>query len=470
MTLTRVLATTILAIALHPGLAAAQGTATDLGALTSNGSAAVAVNDAGDAVGYSFTADFLPRAVLFKNGQVIALGPLCAACTAWESRAKDINNAGVVVGEITNENDLLRGFTWQNGVMTELPPLPGDARSSAAAINDAGVVAGWSLGETPEGFINQRAVRWVNGVPEALALPANEFGRNASLAVGINSAGAIVGQMQVAGSDTRGFVWSNGGFTELDAPDGACGAWLLLSDINDEGEVVGLRQAEDCSLRATKWVDSTPIDLGSLYDPGGSSAYAVNAAGFVAGASPRVTPEVSCFIEPVLFHDGVITLLGGLSEPSGCAQGEALGISDRYVVGYSYNADGEQRATLWLIDEDEPSDEDPPSVTVSTATGQIWPPNGRMVAVAFTGTIGDAGSGVARATFSVADEYGQVQPSGLVTINPDGSFIVIVSLEARRRGNDRDGRTYTLTVTATDNAGNSASASASTGVLHDQRK
>ena len=470
MTLTRVLSAAVLTIALHAGPAAAQGTATDLGALASNGSAAVAVNDSGEAVGHSFTADFLPRAVLFKNGQVIDLGPLCGACTVWESRAKDINNAGVVVGEITNQNDLLRGFAWQAGVMTELPPLPGDARSSAAAINDAGVVVGWSLGETPEGFSNQRAVRWVNGVPEALALPGNEFGRNASIAAGINSAGAIVGQMQVAGSDTKGFVWSNGGFTELDAPGGACGAWLLLSDINDEGDVVGLRQAEDCSLRATTWVHSTPIDLGSLYDPWGSSASAINSAGVVAGASPRVTPEVSCFIEPVLFHDGAITSLGGLSEQSGCAQGEAFGISGRYVVGYSYDAGGQQRATMWLLEEEDPADEEPPSVAVSAATEQIWPPNGRMVPVSFTGTIGDAGSGVAGATFSVIDEYGQVQPSGLVTINSDGSFIVNVSLEARRRGNDRDGRTYTLTVTATDSAGNRASATASAVVLHDQRK
>lgn len=53
---------------------------------------------------------------------------------------------------------------------------------------------------------------------------------------------------------------------------------------------------------------------------------------------------------------------------------------------------------------------------------------------------------------------------------PDGSFVLIVSLESRRDGKDRDGRTYTLTITATDNNGNTASVSAPAVAVHDQRR
>lgn len=117
-----------------------------------------------------------------------------------------------------------------------------------------------------------------------------------------------------------------------------------------------------------------------------------------------------------------------------------------------------------------PVDTTPPAVSVSPRPSRLWPPNGKMVSVAVFGTITDSGSGVdpTTATFSVADEYGSVQPSGPVSLGSDGSYAFMISLQASRHGGDTDGRQYTITVRAKDLAGNLGSASTTVTVPHDQ--
>jgi hypothetical protein len=66
------------------------------------------------------------------------------------------------------------------------------------------------------------------------------------------------------------------------------------------------------------------------------------------------------------------------------------------------------------------------------------------------------GSGVQAnsAAYQVMDEYGQVQPSGSVTLGMNGQYTFTVALQASPRGNDQDGRHYTIVVSASDMAGN----------------
>lgn len=117
-------------------------------------------------------------------------------------------------------------------------------------------------------------------------------------------------------------------------------------------------------------------------------------------------------------------------------------------------------------------DTTPPALSVSARPSRLWPPNGKMVSVTVSGTITDNSSGVdpTTATFSVADEYGHVQPSGPVSLGSGGSYLFTISLQASRRGNDTDGRQYTITVSAEDLAGNPGSASTVVTVPHDQGK
>src|SRR5262249_20493035 len=55
----------------------------------------------------------------------------------------------------------------------------------------------------------------------------------------------------------------------------------------------------------------------------------------------------------------------------------------------------------------------PPQIMVAARPRILWPPNGKMIPVLFSGRITDVGSGVdaQSAKFTVVDEYGRIQPS-----------------------------------------------------------
>jgi hypothetical protein len=73
-------------------------------------------------------------------------------------------------------------------------------------------------------------------------------------------------------------------------------------------------------------------------------------------------------------------------------------------------------------------------------------------------------------TYTVIDEYARIQPSGQIALETDGSFSFTVWLQARRRGDDSDGRHYAITIAAQDVAGNSQTLSSTLTVPHDRRK
>ena len=105
-------------------------------------------------------------------------------------------------------------------------------------------------------------------------------------------------------------------------------------------------------------------------------------------------------------------------------------------------------------------DKTPPLIK-ALVTPTMLPANGSMVNVTVSGGIIDATSGVNAnsVNYAVVDEYGSVQPSGSVTLRPNGSFSFPTALQASRLATDGDGRTYTITVTGQDNAGNQSSTS-----------
>jgi len=86
------------------------------------------------------------------------------------------------------------------------------------------------------------------------------------------------------------------------------------------------------------------------------------------------------------------------------------------------------------------------------------------------GSIADADSDVDVSTvaYAVTDEYRQVQPTGSVTLRPDGSYLFTIHLQASRNGNDQNGRQYSITVRALDHAGNAGAATTDVIVPHDQ--
>jgi hypothetical protein len=110
----------------------------------------------------------------------------------------------------------------------------------------------------------------------------------------------------------------------------------------------------------------------------------------------------------------------------------------------------------------------PPVVTLSNTPAVLWPPNGKMMPVIVSGTITDTGCTVTSAAYAVTDKYGQVQPSGAVTLGAGGAYSFTVLLQASRLGTDLDGRLYTITVSASNNAGKTGSQNGTVIVPHDQ--
>jgi hypothetical protein len=108
-----------------------------------------------------------------------------------------------------------------------------------------------------------------------------------------------------------------------------------------------------------------------------------------------------------------------------------------------------------------------PPVITETATPNVllWSPNKIMTPVTVSGVITDASA--VTATFQVTDEYGVIQPQGAVTVGAGGAYAFVVSLEAWRKGNDSNGRLYTITVTATA-AGQTSTKTTTVLVPHNQ--
>ena len=115
-------------------------------------------------------------------------------------------------------------------------------------------------------------------------------------------------------------------------------------------------------------------------------------------------------------------------------------------------------------------DKTAPTVSLSADPSEIWPPNGKTVDVTVSGSGSDAVSGLASATYVVTDEYGNALSIAPRTLSgASASWEEILAVEARRNGDDRDGRLYRVTITVKDAAGHTSTALVDIVVSHDQR-
>jgi len=93
-----------------------------------------AVNSWGTVVGMVFDSR---RAAIWKDGVITLIG-------TPTSSARRINDRGQVIGG-TDANGVSRGFLWDRGTITLLPPLPGGSTESYLAdINERGTIVGQS--------------------------------------------------------------------------------------------------------------------------------------------------------------------------------------------------------------------------------------------------------------------------------------------------------------------------------------
>lgn len=300
----------------------------DLGILAGPEAEARAVNDAGDAVGWGYAAGGGLRALLWRDGQVIQLGPLGVS-----SEAMGINRSGEIVGHYQPATfGPTRGFIWRDGQVTDLGSL-GGSTVIAWAINDRGQVVG--LSEIREsGPVN--AFLWEDGRMTDLGRLGGSFASG----LGLNRRGDVVGYTGVNDGTQHAFLWRDGEMTDLGTLGGS---GSIAFSINASGQIVGYSFTPSLRERAVLWQAGEMIDLGALPGHDRSWAREVNSRGDIVGHSW----SGSAFDQrrPVLWTNGTVIDLGTL----GGAFGSALAINDKgVIVGYSQAPDGRQHATMWV--------------------------------------------------------------------------------------------------------------------------
>jgi probable HAF family extracellular repeat protein len=184
-----------------------------------------------------------------------------------------INNWGQVVGVSELGNGAYRGFLWtaKNKKMKNLGSLDDDLISSTWAINDTGLVVGFSLGLDSQ----RQAILW----DDKGMHPLETLGGTDSDALGINRHGTIVGYSLTSENLYRAAVWDSDGISALDTPEGLeSWAW----SINTKGDIVGAFITSGIYLRAVVWSKKGVRELGTL---GGdeSEAFSINDKGDAVG-------------------------------------------------------------------------------------------------------------------------------------------------------------------------------------------
>jgi probable HAF family extracellular repeat protein len=205
---------------------------------------ATAVNNLGQAVGYSYVDSLNRHAFIFEDGAMTDLGSF-----GGYSAAVDINEAGVVVGFASDSvTGVAVATKWDNEGITA---ICGSRESQASGINDRGQIVGDVLeGGAFRAFVyNKGTVTRLGVLPTGL----NSYGYN------INNRGQVVGTADVISSIDRwwdpilgqfvystnytyhGFLCDKGVMVDLNTLIPANSGWELnyATDINESGHIVG---------------------------------------------------------------------------------------------------------------------------------------------------------------------------------------------------------------------------------------
>src|SRR5438874_3903241 len=239
--------------------------------------AANSINDRGWIAGAANKAgNGISHAALWANGgEPIDLGALGGpdsnSAVAWPVKS----NTGLVVGisdtaddnplgeafscwpffaPFTPNGKICKGFRWEKGVMTPLPPFAGGYNSYATAANNRGQIVGWAENGVHDPscdpafqILQFRAVIWSrNGEMQELPPLA---GDSTSAATAINDLGQVVGISGACGiavgdvSAAHAVIWEHGVAVRIGDLGGH--TWNTPTAINNDDVVVGFSLPAD---------------------------------------------------------------------------------------------------------------------------------------------------------------------------------------------------------------------------------
>ncbi len=301
------------------------------------------------------------------------------------SGVSKINNNGQIVGISENSNDELRGYVWENGVMTDIGLETDIYYSSINGISDSGVITGGrklvssnkevafvKTGDTItdiDGLSGSSAWTWTYGInssnqitgyeitpTERLALVydngtityiTNTLGGQRAEGRGINDLGHVTGfAFDSANShDTKRAFFYDG--TTMHILGTLGGLYSTGYGINNKDEIVGEALNADGQARAFYYTNSQMLDLGTL---GGNSstAFAINEESQIVGWSKFDDSDI---LHAFIYQNGQMYDLNDLLDTSsmGITLTRANDINELgqiVVIGY-YNSDPTiQRAFL----------------------------------------------------------------------------------------------------------------------------
>lgn len=287
------------------------GCAEDLGSLGGGFATATGINDLGQVVGVSSTADGVRHAYAYDPVTKVMRN-------LGEGMPTGISDTGRVVGEVVLADGHKAAVTWDlaspSGSRTVLPRVGWDWERMIAvnhdglAVGAGGKVYPFGPGNPPPWHWPMRGIAWaVDGTrTEVGALPVGEPN---TLANDVNDAGQIVGQ---AGNDVGGFhafLADAKGIRELVSPPGP-GA--IAKAINDAGDAVGYAGGDE-----PVWWDTTtllPHTFPDLHGARISVLVDVNDAGVAVGQGhPAGDPSNDSADEHAFcinLHTGVLNELG----------------------------------------------------------------------------------------------------------------------------------------------------------------
>ncbi len=222
--------------------------------------------------------------------------------------AEDINDDGVICGTMVVNGFGDRGFVYENGVWTQLPPgIPDSGMSKAVGISNSCVAVGQRQVAGANGPFNVYAWSPSLGFLDLVASGPEDFARD------ISKGGLVLGWTGENWLNGQGFLWNDGAVTYLGPVPGGSNSEPYA--VNEEGAIVGAGMIPMPGYtygvpRAFLWIDGTFTMLGTLPGYAPSQAYGINALGQVVGRSGNANVS-----EAFIWQNGSITNLNDLVPP-----------------------------------------------------------------------------------------------------------------------------------------------------------